>query len=81
MCKIVNGVNDGIIISSSWDKTCKLWNIEFGKVLVTYTGHEAAVWSVVQLKCGLIVSVSADKQVKIWEQNGRCISTLLGLYY
>lgn len=78
VCKIVAGIEENTILSASWDKTAKLWDLVTCKVISTFSGHEAAVWSVIQLPDGVIATASADKKIKIWIKNGSCIRTLSG---
>lgn len=78
VCRIVPGIEENTIVSSSWDKTAKLWDLVSCKVLSTYSGHEAAVWSALQMPDGVVVTGSADKKIKIWIKNGSCLRTLSG---
>lgn len=58
-----------LMLSASWDKTVKLWNIGDGRCLNTFTGHEhivySAVWSPLVPKC--FASVSGDRTIRIWD--------------
>lgn len=50
-----------------------------GKQVTTLKGHELAVWSVIEVSPGLIVTGAADKTVKMWEKSSAtCQSTLTG---
>ncbi|EGG22116.1 hypothetical protein DFA_02006 [Cavenderia fasciculata] len=60
--------NDGLIISGSWDNTIKLWS-DNAECIQTLTKHERAVWSVLGLPNGDIVSASADKSIIIWRKS------------
>lgn len=68
-------------LSSSWDCSAKLWVISNNtlKEKVTFTGHQAAVWSAIQLPNGHVVTGSADKDIIIWTEDGQKIKTLTGL--
>ena len=71
-------VKDNRIISGSWDKTIKIWDINTGECLKTLEGHTDNVNSVF-VKDNLIISSSNDKTIKIWDINtGDCINTLKG---
>lgn len=70
-CKETNS-----FLSGSWDATVKYWNINLKSSLQTFTGHAAAVWSVLQLSDGRIVTASADKTIMIWNSNGSKIGTI-----
>ncbi len=76
------------LASGSEDKTVKLWQLD-GKLLHTFSGHEAVVNQVTfspnpptpgipEGEGGLIVSASADKTVKIWQRDGKLLTTLRG---
>lgn len=78
MCKIVGGIQEDTILSSSWDQTAKLWDLVSCKVIAIFSGHEAAVWSAIQLPCGTVVTGAADRKIKIWMKNGTCRNTLNG---
>jgi WD40 repeat protein len=55
------------IISGSWDKTIKVWNLETGKELDTLTGHTDSVQAVVVTPDGQrIISGSWDNSLKVW---------------
>lgn len=62
------GIESGMLISGSWDKTAIVWKIAgFGEAQsIKLEGHEAAVWSVCALKSGKIVTGSADKSIIYW---------------
>ncbi|KAK6640097.1 hypothetical protein RUM43_008374 [Polyplax serrata] len=78
VCKIVGGIQEDTILSSSWDQTAKLWDLVSCKVIAIFSGHEAAVWSAIQLPCGTVVTGAADRKIKIWMKNGTCRNTLNG---
>ncbi len=70
---VVNSVtfskDNRFIISSSDDRTIKIWDLENGKEAHTLKGHDKAVNSVVFSKnYQLIISGSTDKSIKIWDR-------------
>ncbi len=66
------------LVSSSQDKTIKLWHLDTG-MLHTLTGHSEAVWSVAISPDGQIASGSSDNTIKLWNLNtGKLLHTLTG---
>jgi WD40 repeat protein len=55
--------------SSSWDCTCKIWNLETRSCIYTLKGHKDIVWSFIELKNGELATCSNDKNIIIWEKN------------
>lgn len=78
VCCLNPGCTSGFVLSSSWDKTAKLWSVVDQKCILTLTGHESSVWSVIQLTSGLIVTGSADKTVRVYFPDGKFQRTLTG---
>lgn len=70
--------NLNAFLSGSWDCTAKLWNLNQSTSVVTFSGHSAAVWSIIQLKDSRIVTASADKTIAIWNQDGARMKVLNG---
>ncbi len=69
-------INNKFIISGSYDKTIKIWDINTGKEVETLKGHTDSVLSVA-IKDDYIVSGSSDKTIKIWDINtGKEVKTL-----
>jgi guanine nucleotide-binding protein subunit beta-2-like 1 protein len=65
------------LISSSWDKELRLWDLRNGNVLrFVNNGHTREV-----LSCGIssdgryILSVGADRAIKLWNVKGECKHT------
>mmetsp|Transcript_50645 Transcript_50645/g.101122 ORF Transcript_50645/g.101122 Transcript_50645/m.101122 type:complete len:316 (-) Transcript_50645:549-1496(-) len=64
-------------ISSSWDKTLRLWDLSSGKTLQKFIGHKKDVLSVSLSKDNRhIVSGSRDSTIKFWNSIGHCKETL-----
>lgn len=69
------------VLSSSWDKSAKLWHVGEQRCVLTLTGHELTVWSVLQLPdTGVIATGSADRTVRIYGPDGGYLRTLNGTY-
>lgn len=80
VCGLSKGQESNSFLSSSWDNTAKYWNLASSttKALVTFSGHEAAVWHVRQLSNGQIATASADKTIGIWSSTGQKLNALRG---
>lgn len=68
-------------ITGSYDRTCRIWNVETGEEVNVLKGHENVVFSVAfnYPKCDKIVTGSFDKTAKVWSVgSGACLSTLWG---
>ncbi|KAJ9583075.1 hypothetical protein L9F63_022581 [Diploptera punctata] len=79
VCSVSPGINKNTVLSGSWDMKACMWVLD-GSVtpVTTFSGHEAAVWCVLQLRIGDVVTGSADKYIKIWNKDGSLKSTLEG---
>ena len=73
-------LNDGTLVSSSTDRTIKLWNILTGNVIKTLAnGHNHWINCLTVLNNGILVSGSLDKTIKLWNTHtGEVIKTLQG---
>ncbi|RLU24087.1 hypothetical protein DMN91_004296 [Ooceraea biroi] len=79
ICNLRTGKEEGTFLSSSWDLTARLWDVnDLGKPQSTLTGHTAAVWCVADLLSGSIVTGSADKLVIVWARDGSMQHKLTG---
>ncbi|XP_026751047.2 phospholipase A-2-activating protein [Galleria mellonella] len=79
VCSVVSGQDSGVLLSSSWDSTAKVWNLNNPNAIpITLKGHQAAVWAVVELHNNTYATASADKTIKLWNKEGVPISTLTG---
>ncbi|SCU87126.1 LAME_0D08878g1_1 [Lachancea meyersii CBS 8951] len=59
--------NDSIFATASYDKTCKVWNVDTGELEGTLAGHKRGLWDVSFCQYDkLLATASGDKTVKIW---------------
>ncbi|KAK6514971.1 hypothetical protein TWF506_007329 [Arthrobotrys conoides] len=72
---------DGIIASSDYDGTIKLWNANTGAPLRTIGGHTGTDWAndLAFSQNGILASASYDKTIKMWDTDtGELIRTVRG---
>jgi WD40 repeat protein len=56
------------IVSGSWDKTLKLWDVQTGGIIKTFCGHTDWVLSVsISANYTTISSGSRDKTIRLWD--------------
>ena len=67
-------------VSTCWDKTLKVWDLDTGRVLRTLEGHTSAVTGVAVTSDGMrAISASVDHTLKVWDlETGRVRRTLKG---
>ena len=70
----------GCAVSSSWDKTLKVWDLESGRELRCLVGHSDPDNGVAVSLDGLrALSASWDNMLKLWDlESGRELQTLVG---
>ncbi|RKZ88364.1 MAG: hypothetical protein DRR19_12605, partial [Candidatus Parabeggiatoa sp. nov. 1] len=68
------------VVSGSYDKTVKLWEVNTGRLLKTFHGHSSSVTSVAYAPDGqTVLSGSDDKTVKLWSvRTGLLLKTFAG---
>lgn len=65
-----------VILASSNDKTCRLWNTDSQRLLSTFSGHSDKVMSARLFQSHNVVSGSADRTIKQWDISSlRCVKT------
>ncbi|MBC8352187.1 MAG: WD40 repeat domain-containing protein [Planctomycetes bacterium] len=65
------------LATASTDKTVKLWDWQSGKENAKLEGHEDAVWCVA-FGGNLIATGGADRQLRLFEPNGKLLGALPG---
>jgi guanine nucleotide-binding protein subunit beta-2-like 1 protein len=66
-------------LSSSWDGSLRLWNLEKAAVHQIFKGHTKGVLSVaLSADNHCIVSGSMDKTIRVWNSVGKCVAELSG---
>lgn len=78
VCCVSPGLKENTFLSASWDLSAKLWCLETQRSKFTLTGHESAVWGVVQVANGIIVTASADKTIRLHSAEGKLLQSLTG---
>lgn len=81
VCCLSKGAEVDSFLSGSWDCTARIWSMAAGTPqtpLVTLSGHSAAVWSVIHVSNGTVVTASADKTIRVHTAGGQHLTTLQG---
>ncbi|KAK5779708.1 U3 snoRNA-associated protein UTP13 PWA37_000914 [Arxiozyma heterogenica] len=59
--------NDSIFATASYDKTCKIWDLDTGELKATLANHRRGLWDVSFCQFDKILATcSSDKTIKIW---------------
>lgn len=59
--------NDSIFATASYDKACKIWDLETGELTATLANHRRGLWDVAFCQYDkLVATCSGDKTIKIW---------------
>lgn len=67
-----------ILITGSYDRTARVWNLETGRELHCLTGHTRAVRAL-QFDEAKLITGSMDHTMKVWDwRTGKCLRTLEG---
>jgi WD40 repeat protein len=60
------------VLTASWDKTAKLWDVQTGKLLQSFEGHKGFVHSAVFSPDGSrVVTSSEDGTARVWRIDGQ----------
>lgn len=67
-----------VLISGSYDRTARVWNMETGAEVHCLTGHTRAVRAL-QFDEAKLITGSMDRTMRVWNwRTGRCLRTLEG---
>lgn len=69
--------NQDTLVSSSWDGTAIVWDLESLSPRHTLTGHEGSVWDAIALGNDEYLTCSADRSIRRWS-GSKQIATYLG---
>lgn len=59
--------NDSVFATASYDKTCKIWDVDTGNLVATLANHKRGLWDVSFCQYDkLIATCSGDKTIKLW---------------
>lgn len=59
--------NDALFATASYDKTCKIWDLETGESVATLANHKRGLWDVAFCQYDKIIATcSGDKTIKLW---------------
>ena len=80
VCDVKAAAAGNMLLSASYDKTVRLWDLRTDRCVCTMEGHLQGVWSGdMDGHCRTAVSSSADRTVKLWDLgSGRCMETYEG---
>lgn len=72
--------NDSIFATASYDKLCKIWDLETGEQKATLANHRRGLWDVAFCQYDkLLATCSGDKTIKLWSlDNFAVVKTLEG---
>ena len=77
--RCVAAMSEGRVISGSYDKTIKLWDVDEGTCLKTFKGHKGVVTCLVSISENSFASSSGDGTIKVWDvSTGKCTKTIEG---
>ncbi len=69
-------VKDQFLVSSSGDKTVKMWNVAGNECVREFLGHGGAVKALTVIPKDCVVSGSLDKTIKLWDVTGLLVKTI-----
>ncbi|RMZ91999.1 hypothetical protein DV736_g763, partial [Chaetothyriales sp. CBS 134916] len=66
------------IVSGSWDKTARVWQVGRWEPELELPGHTAAVWAVVAYDRDTIITGCADRGIRIFDIGGKLVKSFDG---
>ena len=71
-------LDGSLLVSGSFDKTVKLWDVQTGGTINTFHDHTSHIYSVsLSIDCTIIASSSADKTIHLWNIQKRECSHII----
>ena len=71
-------LDGSLLVSGSFDKTVKLWDVQTGGTINTFHDHTSHIYSVsLSIDCTMIASGSADKTIHLWNIQKRECSHII----
>ena len=68
--KNVNFLKNGNMVSSSWDKTYRIWDIHTGECLqILHEGHLMLEFNIIELSNNRLLTLPWNKGAKVWDLN------------
>jgi F-box and WD-40 domain protein MET30 len=75
---LAHGPSCPILITGSYDRTVRVWNLETGAELRCLQGHTRAIRAL-QFDAAKLITGSMDHTIRVWNwREGRCVRTLTG---
>jgi phospholipase A-2-activating protein len=71
VCSLDVNPEAGWIVSGSWDKSARIWQIGRWETEVELHGHTATVWAVVAYNRDTVVTGCADRAIRVFDIRGK----------
>ncbi|RNA28306.1 vegetative incompatibility WD repeat [Brachionus plicatilis] len=70
-------LNNGDLASGTYYANIRIWNIDYGCIVMTLSGHSNRIWSLAVLNNGYLASGSSDQTINIWDTNNGSLKMTL----